>query len=514
MVRSPARPPISAALAIALLLGVALPAAAAPPQPATLREAKHSYVLGMRSLERREFEHARRLFERATELVPEAPGPLRGLGLALARSGDCDGALAALRRYRDRLAARANSPPPTAAALAAMKRCGARERSLGAPAGGRLVISTTPPGARLWLDGRAVGVSPMTLLQVAPGEHELRTSLKGHVPLQRTVVVAAGETASLRSTLLRTAQLDVITRPANATVLLDGEERGFTPLSLEDLEPGPRLMLLKHPSLERPWKTTVALTPGGAETLLVPLASAGGLLEVHSEPPGAQVTLDDQPVGHTPLGPNLVHAGTRRVVVSLPGHALVQRQVEVAAEDPVVRLDVALKPVRLALRVRGVPADAVLYVDGERRQLEGGWLRGLRPGRHELALADEGYRVWAQRVDLAPGNHLEVEVQRAATADGARSSRRWWRLGSSAAAMTCLAGAAWLGYTGLQDSHTPSYVGAAGLGVVGVAAAVVAAQLWTEPQGPPVRRPRTEPDWQASIPYPKAAPLLVLGGRF
>ena len=66
------------------------------------------------------------------------------------------------------------------------------------------------------------------------------------------------------------------------------------------------------------------------------LRSRVGHLIVTSAPTGADITVDDQPVGKTPLDrPLLVSIGRRKVVATVPGRPSVSRYVEVAADDNV-----------------------------------------------------------------------------------------------------------------------------------------------------------------------------------
>jgi len=66
------------------------------------------------------------------------------------------------------------------------------------------------------------------------------------------------------------------------------------------------------------------------------LRSRVGHLIVTSAPTGADITVDDQPVGKTPLDrPLLVSIGRRKVVATVPGRPPVSRYVEVAADDSV-----------------------------------------------------------------------------------------------------------------------------------------------------------------------------------
>ena len=62
-------------------------------------------------------------------------------------------------------------------------------------AAGRLLIRSTPAGARVVLDGRDVGETPLTLRGVTRGAHTVRVARDGYVAEQRRVVVSAASPA-------------------------------------------------------------------------------------------------------------------------------------------------------------------------------------------------------------------------------------------------------------------------------------------------------------------------------
>jgi hypothetical protein len=67
------------------------------------------------------------------------------------------------------------------------------------------------------------------------------------------------------------------------------------------------------------------------------LGARVGLIRVTTHPVGADVTLDDEAVGKTPLGePLLASIGRRKVVASMPGRPPTTQYVELAAGDDVV----------------------------------------------------------------------------------------------------------------------------------------------------------------------------------
>ncbi len=76
------------------------------------------------------------------------------------------------------------------------------------------------------------------------------------------------------------------------------------------------------------------------------LRSRVATLDIITQPVGAQVSVDDQPVGRTPLSePVMVSAGRRKVTAELPGEPPVTRLVDVAGMDSVqVKLEFAPPP--------------------------------------------------------------------------------------------------------------------------------------------------------------------------
>lgn len=70
--------------------------------------------------------------------------------------------------------------------------------------------------------------------------------------------------------------------------------------------------------------------------LLLALLVLGGCrtrryLEVTSTPPGAEVRLDDESIGHTPLRIPFEHYGTRRLTFYLPGYRTLSERIHLAA---------------------------------------------------------------------------------------------------------------------------------------------------------------------------------------
>jgi TonB family protein len=71
----------------------------------------------------------------------------------------------------------------------------ARPAPSGPGATGPLRIETQPPGIPVWIDGRPVGLSPLSLA-VGPGSHQVRVFQDGYAPAELTLQLVPGTTAA------------------------------------------------------------------------------------------------------------------------------------------------------------------------------------------------------------------------------------------------------------------------------------------------------------------------------
>jgi serine/threonine protein kinase len=165
------------------------------------------------------------------------------------------------------------------AAKTALPSAGVRSAAAIPAAAGRLLIRSTPAGARVLLDGHDVGETPVTLRDVARGAHTVRVVRDGYIPAQRRVVVsAAGPPQSLTIALGRAraaaaalltpsrparsvAALNVESRPAGASVFLDGKLIGRTPLQVGEVAAGDHTVRIELDGYRR-WSSSVRVVAG------------------------------------------------------------------------------------------------------------------------------------------------------------------------------------------------------------------------------------------------------------
>lgn len=188
-------------------------------------------------------------------------------------------------------------------------------RLAAAPKTGIVVFESAPAGSELALDGRNIGVAPMTVT-VPAGTHTVEFRLRNATRTEE-IVVAAGSRSVQRVdwTPRPTGTLLVGSEPAGSRVLVDGTMRGVTPLTIEDLSSGPHVVVLESTKgrVER------SVTINTAETVrLDELIFAGWLavfapFEVAITEGGRAIRLDDRNQVMLPPGPHELRLENRQL---------------------------------------------------------------------------------------------------------------------------------------------------------------------------------------------------------
>lgn len=115
---------------------------------------------------------------------------------------------------------------------------------------GSLTFDTVPRGIEVFVGQKSVGRSPVTVA-LAPGPYDVRLG-SGAQARTVNVAVTAGATvvehyemAAPAAAAPLTGSLRVQTEPASLTVLLDGLERGVSPLTLDKISPGEHAIFVR-----------------------------------------------------------------------------------------------------------------------------------------------------------------------------------------------------------------------------------------------------------------------------
>lgn len=207
-----------------------------------------------------------------------------------------------------------------------------------------------------------------------------------------------------------TGTLSVNSSPSGAQVLVEGRLVGSTPLNLV-LRPG-RVDLELRLGGYQAFRTSAQIRPGETTVVnasLVPVVQ-NGLLQINSNPQGAQVLLGGRVVGNTPL--NLtVQPGRYDLELRLAGYQSFRASLSVGSGQT-VPVNATLQALRGTLEVY-TNVEARIFLDGrEVGQTRNGFLRldELESGSVQVVALAPGYRVVFRDVRIEPGRAQQVRL--------------------------------------------------------------------------------------------------------
>ncbi|HUR93278.1 MAG TPA: PEGA domain-containing protein, partial [Gemmatimonadales bacterium] len=211
------------------------------------------------------------------------------------------------------------------------------------PQTGQLRVQSQPAGAKVQVDGVARGFAPVTLVQLAPGNHEVVLQ-SATASVTQTVTIRAGATANV---VLPIAEPGQASAPGWMTlkspVSLEVREKG----KLLGTSDGDRLLLsagrheleIESAALDYRLTRSVQIVPGRTSALVVELPS--GSVNLNASP-WAEVFIDGQRAGDTPIGNLAVTIGPHEVLFKNPQLGEKRQTISVTLAAP-VRLSVDMK---------------------------------------------------------------------------------------------------------------------------------------------------------------------------
>jgi hypothetical protein len=228
-------------------------------------------------------------------------------------------------------------------------------------------VTTNPAGADVTIDGRARGVTPITA-ELPPGQHVLAISVYGEMRTIPITIVSGREIAQFIELPPNTpvkGRLQVRTYPPGATVSVDGQARGVSPLLVENLVAGDHTVVLT--SAIASVTEHVVVDPGATATLVVPLSAPEGLplsgWIALASPVDLQIFDNGRLLGTTRSDRIMVSAGRHEldVVNDALGYRASQTVQVMPGKVASIRVDVP----KGSLALNALPW-AEVWVDGER----------------------------------------------------------------------------------------------------------------------------------------------------
>lgn len=200
---------------------------------------------------------------------------------------------------------------------------------------GGLQIATEPPGARVWIDGQPRGAAPVTVSDLTVGDHGVTVRSGSGEVVNRTVSVQEATMGTLVISMNGSAAFAsgwlAITSEVPLQVRENGTVVGTTDTPRILLPAGAHELELVNAGLDYRIARSVRITAGQTATL--GLRAPMGTLSVNALP-WAEVWIDGQRAGETPIGNFSIAIGNHELLFRHPELGEQRMTVAVGAAAP------------------------------------------------------------------------------------------------------------------------------------------------------------------------------------
>lgn len=247
------------------------------------------------------------------------------------------------------------------------------------------------------------------------GEHQLSLSAQGYYDLDETLHISKEKDQHHFYDMQRLpGHLQVNTEPViGAEIFIDDVSAGHSPAMIRDIKPGERKLRLladRYFPLEQSIEIEGLDKEQQLEAKLVP---AWAEVAMATNPPGADIFVDDELLGQTPTTLEILE-GKHKIRVKLGGYKLWQEDLNVIANRAMDFSNIELELADAVVFLASEPPRANATVDGEYKGLTPLEL-ALTPGKaSSIRLFKQGYKSASRKIQVESGEEKRLVVKLAA----------------------------------------------------------------------------------------------------
>ena len=290
------------------------------------------------------------------------------------------------------------------------------------PLPGHLRVSVPLVGkADIFIDGSLAGTAPTTVRDIEAGNHELTIAADRYIPYEAVLEIQGRGIEQALEIELKPAWADVTisSQPDAADVLVDKKLAGKSPVTIEILQ-GTHEIHIERQGYKT-WRREMHFTAG--KTVNLPeiiLAKADGRLVLETRPSGANVTIDGDFKGRSPVEQALTPDTPHEVSIYTDGYISAKRSVTVGSGQT-EKLELELEPELATIRLATTPEDAELLIDGKPHGSATQTL-SLPTRDHEIIVRKKGYATYSKVITPRKGVEKRYKIRLKTAAEMARES--------------------------------------------------------------------------------------------
>lgn len=170
------------------------------------------------------------------------------------------------------------------------------------PINGRLNITSKPSGAKVVIDGKEMGETPLLISAILIGEHTLRLEKKGCAPMQKTFTIEENKLTELIDEKLDTGRSVLVkTDRKGDKIYVDDDYVGETPKETP-LGFGSHTIKVVRNGVKVEKKINIVDSSRNGQEMVFEF---GRMIRITTDKPGDVVMVDGSPVGKSPVNVDL-----------------------------------------------------------------------------------------------------------------------------------------------------------------------------------------------------------------
>ncbi len=272
-----------------------------------------------------------------------------------------------------------------------------------------LSVESVPEGAAVRINGQELGPTPLKL-KVPKSAYLVEVSKLNYKTAWRNAPCFEASQKVTVELQPVTASIIIDSTPSKASVFIDGNQVGETPLIRHNLKVADYSAILRKPGCS-PKELTWSVKDARPQLITADLASNTGTLSISTTPPKAALTIDGSPKGVSPFKGQL-EQGEYKIRVEFPGHTPCEDTVKVACGQETAK-QYTLQILPGSVQITTEPAAAQLYLidpQGKEKALGGSPVSlELPPGDYAVrAELPPAFDTDSKTFSVTPGRKAEV----------------------------------------------------------------------------------------------------------
>lgn len=285
-----------------------------------------------------------------------------------------------------------------------------------------IVVNAASPAtnaAFIRIDGEPAGQVPARI-EVTPGRHLVQVGKRGFATFSQWTEAEAGQVVTIPVMLQaegpKTGSLLVNADIIGASVFVDGQQRGGTPVIIDGLSGGDHVVEIKpqQPGYKA-FSQVVNIVPGQQTKIdaVLRVSEGVGSLRVITNAPGSIVSIDGIDVGAAPAAKGDLAPGQHIVSARAIGYEPMSQTVEVVSgRERVVSLRLLPRQVDVGrIAVHADVPEAQVWIDGVNMGTPPVFVDEPGPGVHSIVVKAEGYREVRRTCRVTDGESCQIDIR-------------------------------------------------------------------------------------------------------